>query len=223
MSSRSHFVARLFVGGLAFTLVDLAGSERKKDSDAHTKARQQEGAEINASLHALKECIRAQGKAWAPYRNSPLTRVLQESLAPTGSRECAKLAVIATVSPAATDIEHSISTLQVAHMLSGRAEKIQTAQSDLDPHSSVPRTTSPCKWSHEELCQWIAGLGAKFAGFLEKLPEHVDGKALSRWTAQRYVQLAGEKLGQQLYDQFVDANKRASMAQKRERQKRKAT
>ncbi|EER14585.1 hypothetical protein Pmar_PMAR025049, partial [Perkinsus marinus ATCC 50983] len=33
-------------------------TERRKDSFYHDKVRQQEGAEINASLHALKECIR---------------------------------------------------------------------------------------------------------------------------------------------------------------------
>lgn len=40
------------------TLVDCAGSERKEDSNKHDVQRQKEGAEINTSLHALKECIR---------------------------------------------------------------------------------------------------------------------------------------------------------------------
>merc|ERR1719473_2585034 len=217
VSSRSHFVARIFAGGTAFTLVDLAGSERKKDSEAHTKARQQEGAEINASLHALKECIRAQGKPFAPYRNSPLTRVLQESLAPASG--LAQLAVIATVSPSATDIEHSVSTLQVAYMLSGRPDRLcQTTQTDLDPAAHVPRTVSPFKWSHEELMQWLTvAERGRFAGVVSKFPEHVDGKALSRWTAQRCVQLVGERLGELLFHAFHEVNKKASAAQKRER------
>ena len=37
------------------TLVDCAGSERKEDSMYHSKERQRESAEINASLYALKE------------------------------------------------------------------------------------------------------------------------------------------------------------------------
>jgi hypothetical protein len=41
------------------TLVDCAGSERKEDSGEHDVERQRETAEINSSLHALKECVRA--------------------------------------------------------------------------------------------------------------------------------------------------------------------
>lgn len=36
-------------------LIDCAGTERRKDAMYHSKERQQEGAEINASLHALKD------------------------------------------------------------------------------------------------------------------------------------------------------------------------
>ena len=56
-SSRSHALClvRLSNGG-KLVLVDCAGSERRKDSMYHTKERQVEGAQINASLHALKEC-----------------------------------------------------------------------------------------------------------------------------------------------------------------------
>lgn len=38
-------------------LIDCAGTERRKDAMYHSKERQQEGAEINASLHALKDLI----------------------------------------------------------------------------------------------------------------------------------------------------------------------
>ena len=41
------------------TLIDCAGSERRNDSLYHDKERQKVSAEINASLYALKSCIRA--------------------------------------------------------------------------------------------------------------------------------------------------------------------
>ncbi|CAJ1417059.1 unnamed protein product [Effrenium voratum] len=56
VSSRSHAVCilRLLQCEGQLMLVDCAGTERRKDSMYHSKERQQEGAEINASLHALK-------------------------------------------------------------------------------------------------------------------------------------------------------------------------
>ncbi|EER13921.1 hypothetical protein Pmar_PMAR016931, partial [Perkinsus marinus ATCC 50983] len=97
-------------------------TERRKDSFYHDKVRQQEGAEINASLHALKECIRyrmlrhhhnnnsssssvsVEKEGFVPFRGSALTRVLAEGFV----RPDALLHVMATISPCATDIEHSI-------------------------------------------------------------------------------------------------------------------
>jgi kinesin family protein 2/24 len=40
------------------TLVDCAGSERKEDNMHHSAEQRKETAEINASLYALKECVR---------------------------------------------------------------------------------------------------------------------------------------------------------------------
>lgn len=222
-SSRSHFCVRLACPGsdALFTLVDLAGTERKKDSGQHSRERQLEGAEINSSLHALKECIRAQGRSWAPYRNSPLTRVLQESLAPSG--RFAQLAVVATVSPAGTDIEHSLSTLQVAYMLSGRsAELLRVETVDLDP-SVAARTQAPSKWSHDELVEWMASVSqGRFAAAAAALPPSVDGKMLTRWTAQRFVQHCDDaKLGEALAAAWQELVKKTSAAQKRERDRRK--
>lgn len=86
-SSRSHAVLQILLkpkkdrkiihGKLSF--IDLAGSERGADrgeSDAKTRL---EGAEINKSLLALKECIRALDldKGHTPFRQSKLTQVNQ--------------------------------------------------------------------------------------------------------------------------------------------------
>merc|ERR1719321_1789982 len=85
VSSRSHAVCtlRLFQTEGQLMLVDCAGTERKKDSMYHSKQRQQEGAEINASLHALKECIRSfvtQKRVPSHmYRASSLTKILADA------------------------------------------------------------------------------------------------------------------------------------------------
>lgn len=50
------------------TLVDCAGSERKEDSMYHTKEQREEGAQINASLHALKECVRMRAAKMVRHR-----------------------------------------------------------------------------------------------------------------------------------------------------------
>ena len=63
--------------------IDLAGQERGAATmdSAVSKATQREGAEINKSLLALKECIRAmdEGKEHTPFRQSKLTLLLRSS------------------------------------------------------------------------------------------------------------------------------------------------
>ncbi|CAO3631157.1 unnamed protein product [Cunninghamella blakesleeana] len=119
-SSRSHAVMQILLkpkknkkkihGKLSF--IDLAGSERGADrGESDTKTRM-EGAEINKSLLALKECIRAldQDKKHTPFRQSKLTQVLKDSFVGK-SRTC----MIATVSPNGSNSEHSLNTLRYAN------------------------------------------------------------------------------------------------------------
>ena len=67
------------------TLVDLAGSERAQETQSNDRQRRAEGAEINKSLLALKECIRALDarksglETHVPFRASKLTLVLRDS------------------------------------------------------------------------------------------------------------------------------------------------
>ena len=103
-----------------FHLVDLAGSERAKKTLA-TGVRYKEGVSINLGLLALGNVISALGdesgpKTHIPYRDSKLTRLLQDSLGGNSHT-----LMIACVSPADTNLEETISTLRYAD----RARKIK--------------------------------------------------------------------------------------------------
>ncbi|EJT97848.1 kinesin-domain-containing protein [Dacryopinax primogenitus] len=91
-------------------LVDLAGSENIGRSGAADK-RAREAGMINQSLLTLGRVINAlvEGSAHVPYRESKLTRLLQDSL---GGRT--KTTLIATVSPAKSNLEETLSTLEYA-------------------------------------------------------------------------------------------------------------
>lgn len=94
-SSRSHAICNIIIkekqceeiyGKL--TLVDLAGSERAQETKSNIKSRMIEGADINKSLLALKECIRALenrkggNENHVPFRSNKLTLVLRDSFLP---------------------------------------------------------------------------------------------------------------------------------------------
>jgi len=137
-SSRSHSVCRVsLVRGRRpagqLLLVDCAGTERSRDTLYFKGHHVKESAEINSSLFALKDCIRFRQAAihrqgglaqdGAPLRlpsvrATPLTKVLAESLISPS----AQLAVVGTVSPNATDAEHTMDTLRTVYTLSGRSE-----------------------------------------------------------------------------------------------------
>lgn len=97
------------IGRLSF--IDLAGSERGNDTANNTLQTRREGAEINKSLLALKECIRAmdQGKNHTPFRGSKLTQVLKASF--VGRAKC-RTVMIANISPASLNVEHTLNTLR---------------------------------------------------------------------------------------------------------------
>ena len=124
LSSRSHTIftiitnitkvdpitGKKFVKTGKLNLVDLAGSENINRSGAENK-RAQEAGLINKSLLTLGRVINAlvDYSQHIPYRESKLTRLLQDSL---GGKT--KTCIIATISPAKISMEETVSTLEYA-------------------------------------------------------------------------------------------------------------
>ncbi|KAG9131153.1 hypothetical protein Leryth_020149 [Lithospermum erythrorhizon] len=123
-SSRSHAILQLAikrsvignnskppkpVGKLSF--IDLAGSERGADTTDNDKQTRTEGAEINKSLLALKECIRAldNDQNHIPFRGSKLTEVLRDSFVGNS-----RTVMISCISPSSGSSEHTLNTLRYA-------------------------------------------------------------------------------------------------------------
>ncbi|ORE22387.1 kinesin-domain-containing protein, partial [Rhizopus microsporus] len=107
-----------------FHFVDLAGSERLKRTAAEG-GRRKEGININAGLLALGNVISAlasdKKKTHVPYRDSKLTRLLQDSLGGNSTT-----LMIACVSPAEYNLAETINTLQYAsraRSIKNRSEK----------------------------------------------------------------------------------------------------
>uniref|UniRef100_A0A4W3HNW1 Kinesin-like protein n=1 Tax=Callorhinchus milii TaxID=7868 RepID=A0A4W3HNW1_CALMI len=114
-SSRSHAVFQIILRRHKklhgqFSLIDLAGNERGADTSSADRQTRMEGAEINKSLLALKECIRALGhnNIYTPFRASKLTLVLRDSFIGENSRTC----MIAMISPGLNSCEHTLNTLR---------------------------------------------------------------------------------------------------------------
>lgn len=137
LSSRSHTVFTVtvymkrtsdtgedFVSAGKLNLVDLAGSENIQRSGAENK-RAAEAGLINKSLLTLGRVINAlvDKSSHIPYRESKLTRLLQDSL---GGRT--KTCIIATLSPAKSNLEETISTLDYAFRAKNIRNKPQVNQ-----------------------------------------------------------------------------------------------
>ena len=123
VSSRSHAICVLRIKGVLedsskfeakLTLVDLAGSERIKKTGAEG-GRRKEGININKGLFVLGQVVsalsetRPKHKRKPPYRDSKLTRLLQDSLGGNS-----RTIMLACVSPADFNIEETVTTLRYA-------------------------------------------------------------------------------------------------------------
>ena len=131
-SSRSHAILQISIrykesntNYSKISFIDLAGSERAVDTIDTNKQTKIDGAEINKSLLALKECIRAldQEKRHKPFRGSKLTLVLRDSFI----GNCLTL-MIANISPCLSCSEHTLNTLRYAD----RVKELRKPKSEKD-------------------------------------------------------------------------------------------
>ena len=130
-SSRSHAILQITIKTKEkevyskISFIDLAGSERAVDTIDTNKRTKIDGAEINKSLLALKECIRALDleKRHKPFRGSKLTLVLRDSFI----GNCLTL-MIANISPCLSCSEHTLNTLRYAD----RVKELRKPRHDRD-------------------------------------------------------------------------------------------
>jgi kinesin family protein 2/24 len=200
-SSRSHYVFRIIIeyddtSFARLTLVDLAGSERNADSFYHDSDRQRESAWINSSLSALKDVIRnvSKGSSHVPYRASKLTQLLRDSFEGQGC----KTLVISTLSPIATDTEHTMNTLQVMSLLANNSDVQPTSEKtivrDVVTPSAPDRLKPVNKWTAEECLTWVSNAEkGRFNKFCSCFPSSLNGAQLTRFTSQRFAQITGDQ------------------------------
>ncbi|XP_018614124.1 kinesin-like protein KIF21B isoform X2 [Scleropages formosus] len=138
-----------------FHFVDLAGSERLKRTGA-TGERAREGISINCGLLALGNVISALGdqskkSSHVPYRDSKLTRLLQDSLGGNS-----RTLMIACVSPSDRDFMETLNTLKYANRARNIKNKVVVNQ--------------------DKTSQQISALRAEIARLQMELMEYKAGK-----------------------------------------------
>ncbi|GMI81251.1 hypothetical protein like AT3G16060 [Hibiscus trionum] len=151
-SSRSHAILQLAikrsadgseskparpVGKLSF--IDLAGSERGADTTDNDKQTRMEGAEINKSLLALKECIRAldNDQGHIPFRGSKLTEVLRDSFVGDS-----RTVMISCISPSSGSCEHTLNTLRYADRVKSLSKGNNSKKDMLSSSSNLRESTA---------------------------------------------------------------------------------
>ncbi|KAK7294197.1 hypothetical protein RJT34_17083 [Clitoria ternatea] len=151
-SSRSHAILQLaikrsvdgngskpprLVGKLSF--IDLAGSERGADTTDNDKQTRIEGAEINKSLLALKECIRAldNDQGHIPFRGSKLTEVLRDSFVGDS-----RTVMISCISPSSGSCEHTLNTLRYADRVKSLSKGNNSKKDVLSSNFNLKESTT---------------------------------------------------------------------------------
>jgi len=211
-SSRSHAVCTLRLGGEGgvLRLVDLAGSERNFETTKMTSQQHRDSAEINFSLMVLKDCFRAHAAlqrgepALLPFRRSQLTRVLRDCFVDPAHATV----VIATVSPTAADVIHTVNTLNHATMLAKNlADQASFCCVDIPLHlkGSGSFTTIPVQnWSAKDVHDWLQEVeDGRFAHVV--VPPTLTGTVLLATSAQGLSDLFDGALRRARVDQEGEA------------------
>jgi len=203
--------SRFRVGKL--NLVDLAGSERVSMTGASGQ-RLEESKRINQSLSALGNVIAAltseKGRrAHVPYRDSKLTRILEDSL----GGNC-KTTMMATISPARAAFLESLSTVKFA----ARAKQIKNdarVNEDLDQTALLRKYELELRRLRAELAEktsFVQGVRDRSLELkleLERNKAEADREAVLRDLAAIAEELAREKSAKEELEQKIrDMNSR---------------
>ena len=178
--------AQIKVGKL--NLVDLAGSERIRITG--TRGQQlEESKKINKSLSCLGNVINAltdkKGKNYIPYRDSKLTRLLQDSL----GGNC-KTTMIATISPSEDAFSESLSTLYFAQ----RAKKIKNRpiiNEDVNNRALIRKYETELKNLRTEL--ELKNKMLKNNGLVMQLQEEKEQALMDKNNALQELEIASRK------------------------------
>ena len=185
-------------------LVDLAGSERAGKTEA-TGERLKEGCAINLSLVALGNVINAlvEGKSkHIPYRDSKLTRLLEDSLG--GS---AKTAMITAIGPADYNYEETLSTLRYA----SRAKNIKNKPKiNEDPKDALLREMQE---EIAKLKQELESIGGEGQAALQQVRDLGTAAGIDPVVVEQLRQETDEKIRAVLRDKGVLEEERNKFVQ----------
>jgi kinesin family protein 1 len=191
-------------------LVDLAGSERA-DSTGATGDRLKEGANINKSLSALGNVISALAdlstnpskKIMVPYRDSVLTKLLQNALGGNS-----KTIMIAALSPADINYTETLSTLRYAD----RAKRIKTKA--VVNENAVDKMMRELREENEKLKKMIESGNFSMINMMEKPAASGSGSYSKEEMEQMRQQMKEEILAQMQRNQQLMAETNTSFQER---------
>ena len=230
-SSRSHSIFTIIIenqeevnGKLStragkLNLVDLAGSERQ-DKTGATGLQREQAININLSLSTLglviKSLVDAKSKH-IPYRDSQLTRLLQDSLGGN-----TKTVMIANVGPSGYNYDETLSTLKYANSAKNIKNDVRINE---DPKDALLRKfQEEIKVLRQQLAKNITGEGGQIIEHVieEEDPEEMEEK-LRQETEKMKRKFDEEKA--QIYKKknMLEQEKKALLKVIEEKQKEQAT